>query len=190
MCDYEPSTKNNNRYIKLHNNIVPISQIYSIYTIDNNVYFESEEETFQFTLPAIEINSDIITTFVNDIMNNMHDDFALSSMHDILCRKIFIYLTCKMCEEYGSIYNSQTLIYLDSDLDCLISDCGTIFCRIEFSKKTIKEAVVGDQYYLWTKHSDEKMIKFENMGDKLKFVSMYEDWIVLKDIVDNFEIYD
>jgi len=190
MCDYEPSTKNNNRYIKLHNNIVPISQIYSIFTIDSDVYFESEEETFQFALPDIEIDSDIVTTFVNDIMNNMHDDFALSSVHDILCRKLFIYLTINITEEYANRMSINLISYINSDLESLISDCSSIICHKDiYECEEIQDLTCYEisKFEYLDKHIEPARIW--TCSKDTKFASMYKDWILLKNIVNNFEIY-
>jgi len=191
MCeDYE----NNSKYINLGSDIIPIADINRI-SMDNEriVRFECNDDSFYTILPKIGIDADIILAFVNDIMNNMYDDFVMSSVYDLLCRKLFIYLTHIMCEEFGSPAASNNLVYIDSNLSSLIVDCSTISCRIEFSKQDgyrYLAVPMHDVYTFWAKHREEERIKFNDNDHYEKFIKMYNDWILLKEIVENFEIYD
>ena len=186
MCE---NYKNNLNFINIYEYIVRIEDIYRIYMelIDENKYLTIEGKKINMQIDyTYNLNDEIILAAVNDTINNTYDNFAISSLHEIVVRKLFIYLTIEICYNYCQCFNIP-LYYKDVDLESLISDCSEILCKFDLYEK-------NGFYFYDTKHesSIEIGISYDVIHAKdliAEFRKMYEDWHALKELVENFEVY-
>ena len=187
-CNCMDLDKNNNKFLAINeNNIIKIDDIEIIHIGDNDLCIDARKIFFRISFDDIitenSLISDNIINFASDIINNIYDDFSKSNFREILFRKLFIYLTVIMCEEYTIASCVNTFMYMDTCLESLITDCSTIMCRIEFYKNE------NDEYMFWAKHHDSSIIDFSGKN-KVDFEDMFKAWVCLSDTVRNFEVYD
>ena len=184
-CNCMALDKNNNKFLAINSaNIIKIEDIDCISVEYDDLHISTDTNSFRISLNNIlsedSLFIDNVINFTSDIINNIYDDFASSNLYEILCRKLFIYLTIEMCEKYTIASLVNTFMYTDSSLESLITDCSTILCRIDFYKNEISE------YTFYGKHHGNSPIKIDDLA---VFEDYFNTWNVLREIVENFEVY-